>query len=73
MLKNFVIFVPSTYLGMPAADLPKYGESMLRDLLKHFCGSHLGSKRLFVISGRVSIIEAEFVALKNALWKTVNE
>jgi len=46
---------------------------MLRCLLVHFCGSHLGSKRMFVVSGRESIIAAEFMALKNALFKTVNE
>jgi len=28
---------------------------------------------MFVVSGRESIIAAEFMALKNALFKTVNE
>ena len=58
---------------MPAAELHKFGSDMLRCLLVHFCGSHLGSKRMFVVSGRESIIAAEFMALKNALIKTVNE
>jgi hypothetical protein len=58
---------------MPAAELHKFGSDMLRCLLVHFCGSHLGSKRMFVVSGRESIIAAEFMALKNALFKTVNE
>ena len=73
MLKNFNIFVPSAYFGMPAANLNKFGGDNLRCLLKHICGSHLGSRRLFVVSGRETVIAAEFQALKNALFKTVNE
>jgi len=46
---------------------------MLWCLLVHFCGSQLGSQRLFVVSGRESVIAAEFLALKKALFKVVNE
>jgi len=73
LLKNFLIFVPDTYLGMPAEDLQKFGSEMLRALLVHFCASHLGEKRLFIVTGRESIIAAEFLALKKALFQVVNE
>ena len=73
LLKNFLIFVPETYSGMPAAGLQNFGSEMLRALLVHFCASHLGEKRLFVVTGRENIIAAEFLALKRALFQVVNE
>ena len=51
LLRNLAIFVPEAYHRMDAKRLRKYGNEMLKMLLKHFCSKDNAAKRLFVVTG----------------------
>jgi hypothetical protein len=72
LLSNFVIFVPKTYHRMEAGDVESFGWDMLKGLLKHFCSSEYGDRRLFFVSGSELQIMREFNIMKERLYETVN-
>lgn len=71
LLEHFKIFIPTYYLGMPHEQLDSFGWDSFKVLLGHFAGKERGSSKLFEYDG--ASMQAEFLAMKKAMWQKVNE